>query len=123
LIVLFALIFRTVWYELLFREFPYAKQPPEYIIWRAGNSLKQPLSSVHISKYAKVSLRSMNFQLKIKFCDFSQDIINQCWSFVPDDRPDFAMLCKSLSKMPGKRTLVRSPSTPLQYNARPHIEA
>jgi len=48
-------IFRTVWYELLFREFPYAKQPPEYIIWRAGNSLKQPLSSVHISKYAKVS--------------------------------------------------------------------
>lgn len=50
------LSFRTVWYELLFREFPYAKQPPEYIIWRAGNSLKQPLSSVHISKYAKVSL-------------------------------------------------------------------
>ncbi|CAF4741612.1 unnamed protein product [Rotaria sp. Silwood1] len=96
--------FGTVWYELLFREFPFAKQPPEYIIWRAGNSLKQPLSSVHISKYAK-------------------DIINQCWSFVPDDRPDFAMLCKSLSKMPGKRTLVRSPSTPLQYNTRPHIEA
>ncbi|CAF2060376.1 unnamed protein product [Rotaria magnacalcarata] len=95
--------FGTVWYELLFREFPYAKQPPEYIIWRAGNSIKQPLSSVHISKYAK-------------------DIINQCWSFAPDDRPDFAMLCKSLSKMPGKRTLVRSPSTPLQYNARLHIE-
>ena len=46
--------FRTVWYELLFREFPYAKQPAEYIIWRAGNSLKQPLSSVHISKNAKV---------------------------------------------------------------------
>ncbi|CAF1551802.1 unnamed protein product, partial [Adineta ricciae] len=40
--------FGTVWYELLFREFPYAKQPAEYIIWRAGNSLKQPLSSVHI---------------------------------------------------------------------------
>ncbi|CAF0890760.1 unnamed protein product [Rotaria sordida] len=96
--------FGTVWYELLFREFPFAKQPPEYIIWRAGNSLKQPLSSVHISKYAK-------------------DIINQCWSFVPDDRPDFAMLCKSLSKMPGKRPLVRSPSTPLQYNTRPHVEA
>ncbi|CAF0893253.1 unnamed protein product [Rotaria sordida] len=89
--------FGTVWYELLFREFPFAKQPPEYIIWRAGNSLKQPLSSVHISKNAK-------------------DIINQCWSFVPDDRPDFAMLCKSLTKMPGKRTLVRSPSTPLQYH-------
>jgi hypothetical protein len=51
----FYLFSRTVWYELLFREFPYAKQPPEYIIWRAGNSLKQPLSSVHISKYAKVS--------------------------------------------------------------------
>ncbi len=48
--------FRTVWYELLFREFPFAKQPPEYIIWRAGNSLKQPLSSVHISKNAKVSI-------------------------------------------------------------------
>ncbi|CAF3530500.1 unnamed protein product [Adineta steineri] len=89
--------FGTVWYELLFREFPYAKQPSEYIIWRAGNSLKQPLSSVHISKNAK-------------------DIINQCWSFVPDDRPDFAMLCKSLSKMPSKRTLVRSPSTPLQHH-------
>ncbi|CAF3030477.1 unnamed protein product [Rotaria sp. Silwood2] len=44
------------------------------------------------------------------------DIINQCWSFVPDDRPDFAMLCKSLTKMPGKRALVRSPSTPLQYH-------
>ncbi|UJR26061.1 hypothetical protein I4U23_007407 [Adineta vaga] len=89
--------FGTIWYELLFREFPYAKQPAEYIIWRAGNSLKQPLSSVHISKNAK-------------------DIINQCWSYVPDDRPDFAMLCKSLSKMPGKRSLVRSPSTPLQYH-------
>ncbi|CAF0811664.1 unnamed protein product [Adineta ricciae] len=89
--------FGTVWYELLFREFPYAKQLAEYIIWRAGNSLKQPLSSVHISKNAK-------------------DIINQCWSFVPDDRPDFAMLCKSLTKMPGKRSLVRSPSTPLQYH-------
>jgi hypothetical protein len=48
--------FRTVWYELLFREFPFAKQPPEYIIWRAGNSLKQPLSSVHISKNAKVNV-------------------------------------------------------------------
>lgn len=47
---------RTVWYELLFREFPFAKQPPEYIIWRAGNSLKQPLSSMHISKNAKVCL-------------------------------------------------------------------
>ncbi|CAF1155221.1 unnamed protein product, partial [Didymodactylos carnosus] len=45
--------FGTVWYELLFREFPFAKQPPEYIIWRAGNSLKQPLSSVHITKNAK----------------------------------------------------------------------
>ncbi|CAF3996587.1 unnamed protein product, partial [Rotaria magnacalcarata] len=89
--------FGTVWYELLFREFPFAKQPPEYIIWRAGNSLKQPLSSVHISKNAK-------------------DIINQCWSFASDDRPDFAMLCKSLTKMPGKRALVRSPSTPLQYH-------
>ncbi|CAF3283429.1 unnamed protein product [Rotaria socialis] len=89
--------FGTVWYELLFREFPFSKQPPEYIIWRAGNSLKQPLSSVHISKNAK-------------------DIINQCWSFVADDRPDFAMLCKSLTKMPGKRALVRSPSTPLQYH-------
>jgi hypothetical protein len=53
----FLLMFSTVWYELLFREFPYAKQPPEYIIWRAGNSLKQPLSSVHISKNAKVNIQ------------------------------------------------------------------
>ena len=51
---------RTVWYELLFREFPFAKQPPEYIIWRAGNSLKQPLSSVHISKNAKVTIARTN---------------------------------------------------------------
>jgi hypothetical protein len=29
------------------------------------------------------------------------------------------MLCKSLTKMPGKRTLVRSPSTPLQYHGNP----
>jgi serine/threonine protein kinase len=50
--------FGTVWYELIYREFPFAKQPPEYIIWRAGNSLKQPLSSVHISKYAKVRQRN-----------------------------------------------------------------
>ena len=50
--------FRTVWYEILFREFPFAKQPPEYIIWRVGNSLKQPLSSIHISKNAKVSTHS-----------------------------------------------------------------
>ncbi len=48
--------FRTVWYELLFREFPFAKQPPEYIIWRAGNSLKQPLSSGHRRKNAKLSI-------------------------------------------------------------------
>lgn len=50
-------VLRTVWYELLFREHPFAKQPPEYIIWRAGNSLKQPLSSVHISKNAKVMMK------------------------------------------------------------------
>lgn len=55
--------FRTVWYELLFREFPFAKQPVEYIIWRAGNSLKQPLSSVHISKNAKVSCHSFHAKI------------------------------------------------------------
>ena len=58
--VFYALFYSTVWYELLFREFPYAKQPAEYIIWRAGNSLKQPLSSVHISKYAKVRRKTIH---------------------------------------------------------------
>ena len=38
---------------------------------------------------------------------------------MPDDRPDFAMLCKSLTKMPGRRALVRSPSTPLQHHGNP----
>jgi hypothetical protein len=57
----------TVWYELIFREFPFAKQPAEYIIWRAGNSLKQPLSSVHISKYAKVRVLCMHTRISYEF--------------------------------------------------------
>ncbi|KAJ8959073.1 hypothetical protein NQ318_022329 [Aromia moschata] len=88
--------FGTVWYELLCGEWPFKGQPPEAIIWQVGKGMKQPLANLQASRDVK-------------------DILMLCWSFRPDDRPDFASLFNILDKLPKKR-LARSPSHPIHLS-------
>ncbi len=44
-----------------------------------------------------------------------QDVLMLCWSYKPDDRPDFIQLLKTLERLPKKR-LARSPSHPIQLS-------
>ena len=44
-----------------------------------------------------------------------QDVLMLCWSYKPDDRPDFSKLLKTLERLPKKR-LARSPSHPVQLS-------
>ncbi|KAI4490222.1 hypothetical protein M0802_010856 [Mischocyttarus mexicanus] len=84
--------FGTVWYELLCGEWPFKGQPPEAIIWQVGKGMKQPLANLQASRDVK-------------------DILMFCWSYHPENRPDFAKLLTTLEKLPRKR-LERSPSHP-----------
>ncbi|XP_053671870.1 kinase suppressor of Ras 1 [Anopheles nili] len=88
--------FGTVWYELLCGEFPFKSQPAESIIWQVGRGMKQTLANLQASRDVK-------------------DILMHCWSYHPDDRPDFAKLLTQLERLPKKR-LARSPSHPVQLS-------
>jgi kinase suppressor of Ras 2 len=88
--------FGTVWYELLCGEWPFRNQPPEAIIWQVGKGMKQSLANIHASRDVK-------------------DLLMMCWSYKPDDRPDFSQLLKTLERLPKKR-LARSPSHPIQLS-------
>lgn len=48
------LIYRTVWYELLFGMWPFSGQPSEVIIWQVGKGIKQPINNFQASKEVKV---------------------------------------------------------------------
>lgn len=85
--------FGTVWYELLFGEWPHKGKSPEVIIWQIGKGMKQSLINLQSSKEVK-------------------DLLMICWAFKPKDRPDFGKLLDILSKLPKKR-LQRSPSHPI----------
>ncbi|XP_054257932.1 kinase suppressor of Ras 2 isoform X1 [Macrosteles quadrilineatus] len=88
--------FGTVWYELLCGEWPFKGQPPETIIWQVGKGVKQPLANLQASRDVK-------------------DILMLCWSYQPNERPDFIRLLKTLEKLPKKR-LARSPSHPIHLS-------
>lgn len=88
--------FGTIWYELLVGDWPFRNQPPECIIWQVGRGIKQSLGSVMASKEVK-------------------DVLMDCWSYQPDDRPQFRALLKLVEKLPKKR-LVRSPSHPVHLS-------
>ncbi|XP_058807431.1 kinase suppressor of Ras 2 isoform X2 [Phymastichus coffea] len=88
--------FGTVWYELLCGEWPFKGQPPEAIIWQVGKGMKQTLANLQASRDVK-------------------DILMLCWSYHPENRPDFAKLLTTLEKLPRKR-LARSPSHPIHLS-------
>lgn len=91
-----AYAFGTVWFELLCGEFPFRSQPAESVIWQIGRGMKQSLSNLQASRDVK-------------------DILMSCWSFTPEDRPDFNELFNTLERLPKKR-LARSPSHPIQLS-------
>lgn len=86
----------TVWFELLCGEWPHKGLPPEAIIWQVGRGIKPSLAHLQASRDVK-------------------DILMECWSYRPDERPDFATLQKHLKKLPKKR-LARSPSHPIHLS-------
>ncbi|XP_043272941.1 kinase suppressor of Ras 2 [Venturia canescens] len=88
--------FGTVWYELLCGEWPFKGQPPEAIIWQVGKGMKQTLANLEASRDVK-------------------DILMLCWSYRPENRPDFTKLLDTLEKLPRKR-LARSPSHPIHLS-------
>ncbi|XP_059087711.1 kinase suppressor of Ras 2-like isoform X2 [Tigriopus californicus] len=89
--------FGTVWYEMLTGEWPWKNQPPETIIWQVGKGMKPSLANLQYSRDVK-------------------DILLMCWTYRPDDRPDFTQLSNTLEKIPKKRALARSPSHPVQLS-------
>ncbi|RUS83373.1 hypothetical protein EGW08_008876 [Elysia chlorotica] len=88
--------FGTVWYELLCNDWPFRGQPCETVIWQVGRGIKQSLSLVTAPREVK-------------------EILMSCWSFRPNDRPDFSQIAKALNRIPRTR-LIRSPSHPCQLS-------
>jgi kinase suppressor of Ras 2 len=88
--------FGTIWFELLTGEFSWKNQPPETIIWMAGRGMKPSLANLQASRDVK-------------------DILVMCWTFKPEERPDFSILHNYLEKIPSKR-LARSPSHPVHLS-------
>ncbi|XP_047478904.1 kinase suppressor of Ras 2-like isoform X1 [Penaeus chinensis] len=88
--------FGTVWYELLCGEWPHKGLPPEAIIWQVGRGMKPSLAHLQASRDVK-------------------DILMACWSYRPDERPEFSTMLNSLTRLPKKR-LHRSPSHPIHLS-------
>ncbi|XP_045582757.1 kinase suppressor of Ras 2 isoform X4 [Procambarus clarkii] len=88
--------FGTVWYELLCGEWPHKGLPPEAIIWQVGRGMKPSLANLQASRDVK-------------------DILMACWSYRPDERPEFSTMQANLNKLPKKR-LHRSPSHPIHLS-------
>lgn len=88
--------FGTVWYELLCGEWPHKGLPPEAIIWQVGRGMKPSLAHLQASRDVK-------------------DILMACWSYRPDERPEFSTMLTSLTRLPKKR-LHRSPSHPIHLS-------
>ncbi|XP_065577824.1 kinase suppressor of Ras 2-like [Artemia franciscana] len=88
--------FGSVWYELLCGEWPWRQLPPETVIWMVGRGMKYPLANLQTSKDVK-------------------EILMTCWSYCPDERPEFPKLLKILERLPRKR-LARSPSHPIHLS-------
>ncbi|XP_068211668.1 kinase suppressor of Ras 1-like isoform X3 [Palaemon carinicauda] len=88
--------FGTVWYELLCGEWPHKGLPPEAIIWQVGRGMKPSLAHLQASRDVK-------------------DVLMACWSYRPDERPEFSTMLTNLTRLPKKR-LHRSPSHPIHLS-------
>lgn len=51
----------TVWYELLYGEWPFKGQPPEVIVWQVSRGIKPSLSNLQASKDVKVCITVSSF--------------------------------------------------------------
>lgn len=95
--------FGTVFYEMLFGEWPFSGVEPEVIIWQVGRGIKQSL-------YLVQSSREVTMTKEVK------DVLLRCWTYHADSRPTFAevllVLEKLTQKLPRQKRLVRSPSYP-----------
>lgn len=56
------MIVRTVWYELLYGEWPFKGQPPETIVWQVSHGIKPSLSNLQASKDVKVCIHETLFR-------------------------------------------------------------
>ncbi len=86
--------FGTVWFELLTGEWPWRGAPPETVIWLVGKGMQPSLANLQASRDVK-------------------NVLQACWTFPAERRPDFTALSDLLEKIPKKRVLIRSPSHPV----------
>jgi hypothetical protein len=72
------MIVRTVWYELLYGEWPFKGQPPETIVWQVSHGIKPSLSNLQASKDVKVCMTANH--------DYDDDDgdIHLCFSLLSD---------------------------------------
>ncbi|VDN96545.1 unnamed protein product [Rodentolepis nana] len=81
--------FGTVWYELLTCEYPFRGLPTDTLVYLVGSGIKPTL--------------------KLQCPRDFKELMRQCWSYRPQDRPEFTTLVKQLDRLP---KLHRSPSYP-----------
>ncbi|VDM32263.1 unnamed protein product [Hydatigera taeniaeformis] len=121
--------FGTVWYELLTCEYPFRGLPTETLVYLVGTGIKPPLK-LQCPRDFKLTLvrfdnifnmaiicieldTAVNLLLFVIPWHFLQEVMRQCWSYHPQDRPEFTALVKQLDRLP---KLHRSPS----YPTKPH---
>ncbi|PAV63427.1 hypothetical protein WR25_08392 [Diploscapter pachys] len=83
--------FSTIWYELLTRNYPFARELSDVIIYKVGHGIKPPLSNISTIR---------------------EEILTRCWRYDPSERPLFSDILVMLNSLPKKR-LDRSPSFPV----------
>ncbi|VDL59555.1 unnamed protein product [Hymenolepis diminuta] len=81
--------FGTVWHELLTCEYPFRGLPTDTLVYLVGSGIKPAL--------------------KLQCPRDFKELMRQCWSYRPQDRPEFTTLVKQLDRLP---KLHRSPSYP-----------
>jgi kinase suppressor of Ras 2 len=96
--------FGTILYELITRKYPFVTDSlgfgyeTEVVLYLIGRGYKQPFKATDVPK-----------QLK--------DIVWECWSTQPDDRPSFRELQERLARLCRKHTpITRSPSHPINLS-------
>jgi kinase suppressor of Ras 2 len=86
--------FGTIWYEMLYYEYPFVNESADTVLYFIGSGLKRITSAVQIPK------------------DF-KSILLKCWSNNPESRPDFSRLLEQFRSIPKRTKLFRSPSHPV----------
>lgn len=94
---------------------PFAGHPSEVIIWQVGRGIRQPLMNCQASREVKVINKHEWWVLTgntNNLLNLPQDLLNLCWAYDEDERPDFANGILSLIQKLPKKRLTRSPSHP-----------